>query len=516
MCVDYKQLNKYTVLILVIEELLDELNGAKVFTKLDLRSGYHQIKMNEADIHKTTFRTHEGHYEFLVMPFGLTNAPSTFQSFMNDVFKPYLRKFMLVFFDDILIYSKMDKVEYLGHIITPEGVSTDHNKILAMESWPEPQTVKQFRGFLGLTGSENVVVDALLRLKGGNELCSLILSTIAGDLLQMIKDSYAQDDGTNVTYHNVGTMFYWKGLYKVVNKFARECDVCQRQKANLATYLVLLQPLPIPEKIWSEIFMDFIMGLLKSEGKSVIFVVVDKLSKYEHFMALSHPYTASSVAQVFMDSIYKLHELPNSIVNDRDSHESFLTDTFQIAQGGIKDVNCLSSSNKWPKIMQAREAAIEMIKLHIKRSQDRMKKYVDLKRSEREFDVGNGYILSCSLTGKLLSGRTCKVNVNDDTGNHKNNENLETNEVNVSEDDENPNNENNESPQDCYVDGVNHNIFEVGTLPHCGVDGLLSIEPEAILDKRIGKLNNRVTIYVLVKWVNHLEEDTTWELGEDL
>jgi len=187
MCIDYRQLNNITIKnkypLPKVDELLNRLGGARYFTKLDLQSGYHQIRMKDNDIEKTAFRTRYGSFEFMVLPFGLTNAPSTFMAMMQDILRPYLDKFCISFLDDILIYSDSleehqkhvrlildmlrehrlyvklskcemfrDNVEFLGFNINRNGLAMMDDKIRAIQEWPTPTSVKQVRSFLGLAG----------------------------------------------------------------------------------------------------------------------------------------------------------------------------------------------------------------------------------------------------------------------------------------------------------------------------------------------------------------------------
>ncbi|GJV86074.1 putative reverse transcriptase domain-containing protein [Tanacetum coccineum] len=204
MCIDYRELNKLTMKnrypLPRIDDLFDQLQGSSIYSKIDLRSGYHQLRVREQDIPKMAFRTRYGHYEFQVMPFGLTNAPAVFMDLMNRVCKPYLDKFVIVFIDDILIYSKdekeheehlkailellkkeklyvkfskcdfwIPKVQFLGHVIDSRGIHVDPVKIESIKDWASPKTPTKIRQFLGLAGyypkREKVIAYASRQLK---------------------------------------------------------------------------------------------------------------------------------------------------------------------------------------------------------------------------------------------------------------------------------------------------------------------------------------------------------------
>ncbi|GJZ02951.1 putative reverse transcriptase domain-containing protein [Tanacetum coccineum] len=177
MCIDYRELNKLTVKnrypLPRIDDLFDQLQGSSVYSKIDLRSGYHQLRVREEDIPKTPFKTRYGHYEFQVMPFGLTNAPVVFMDLMNRVCKPYLDKFVIVFIKEeheehlklILellkkeeFYAKFSKcefwipkVQFLGHVIESKGIHVDPAKIESIKDWASPKSPTEIRQFLGLT-----------------------------------------------------------------------------------------------------------------------------------------------------------------------------------------------------------------------------------------------------------------------------------------------------------------------------------------------------------------------------
>ncbi|WVZ54417.1 hypothetical protein U9M48_005213 [Paspalum notatum var. saurae] len=536
-CVDYRHLNAITVKhkhpMPIVDELLDELAGAAWFTKLDFRSGYHQICMAAGEEYKIAFCTHHGLFEFLVMPFGLTNAPATFQGLMNQIFASLLRKGVLVFMDNILIYSssleehvqllKQQSIAYLGHVISVQGVASDPSKVAAIQKWPEPTNIKELRGFLGLTGyykkfikhygmisrplnnllkkgvqfiwthevhnaflvlkqalvqapvlripdfSKEFVlktdacdsgIGAVLMQEGHpiaylskplgprNQSLSAVekwrsylqhqkfvirtdhrsllyltdqrittklqhkamvklmdlnytiqykqgCSNAAADALsQCLVDSSVQalsecvpawvqqlqlgyeDDpqakqlltelsvypsnsqgfslvdgilrfkgrvwvgnnalarqhilqalrssgigghsGITATYQRVKHLFAWPNLKMSVHDFVQSCTVCQQAKTEHVKSSGLLQPLPIPKQAWEIVCLDFIEGLSQSDRYNTILVVIDKFTKYGHFIPLAHPFTALQVAQMFINSVYKLHGLPSAIVSDRD------------------------------------------------------------------------------------------------------------------------------------------------------------------------------------------------------
>jgi hypothetical protein len=199
LCIDYRQLNKVTIKnkypLPRIDDLFDQLGGASIFSKIDLRSRYHQVRIKGEDIHKTAFRTRYAHYEFVVVPFGLTNALATFMCLMNNVLSKFLDKFVLVFIDDILIYSKnrgeheehlrivlqvlrehqpyakfskcdffQKQIHYLGHVISEEGVAVDPNKIRSIMEWPTPKDVSDIRSFMGLAGYYRIFIKGFSKI----------------------------------------------------------------------------------------------------------------------------------------------------------------------------------------------------------------------------------------------------------------------------------------------------------------------------------------------------------------
>nr|GEV59462.1 hypothetical protein [Tanacetum cinerariifolium] len=363
----YRALNATTIRdrfpIPTVDELLNELHGATIFSKIDLCAGYHQIRVSPDDVHKTAFHTIDGHYEFRVMPFGLTNAPSSFQAAMNDLFRKFHAK------RSKCMFAKAS-IPFLGYITSAHGVQANPKKIVAIQAWPTPSSFTHLRAFLGLTGYYRRFVPTYAHIaspltdilkqttftwneKAANAFQSLKtamsqLITLAlpnfskpfnittdasevaigrllipniPDLRLLILEEFHASTlgghrGIQATTRRLLSSFFWPTLKQDVIDYIKKCSTCQATKYPTQKPCGLLQSFPTPSKPWTDIMMDFITHLTPSNGKTAIWVIVDRLSKFSHFIALPSQYTATTLAAIFLKDIYRLHGIPSSITSE--------------------------------------------------------------------------------------------------------------------------------------------------------------------------------------------------------
>ncbi|GJW74825.1 putative reverse transcriptase domain-containing protein [Tanacetum coccineum] len=254
---------------------------------------------NEDDIPKIAFQTRYGHFEFTVMPFGLTNAPAVFIDLMNRVCKPYLDKFVIVFIDDILIYSKTkeDHEVHLRLVL----------KLLRKEKWYAKFSKCKFWLQEVDPGKANVVADALSRK-------------------ERVKPKRVREMAMTIQSR-------WPRIKRDIATYVSECLTCAKVKAEHQRPSGLLQKLEIPEWKWENITMDFITKLPRTRsGHDAIWVVVDRLTKSAHFLAIHEDYSTDKLVRLYTDEIVARHGVPVSIISDRDARfTSHLWQTFQKA-----------------------------------------------------------------------------------------------------------------------------------------------------------------------------------------
>ncbi|GJV33508.1 putative reverse transcriptase domain-containing protein [Tanacetum coccineum] len=289
--------------------------GRSLSQKIDLRSGYHQLRVHEDNI---AFRTRYGHFEFTVMPFGLTNALAVFMDLMNRVCRPYLDKFVIVFIDDILIYSKTREENFLVHMINGNGIHVDPSKIEAVKNWKAPRTLtegeEQELAFqtlkdklcnapvLGLPdGAEDFVVycdasgiglgcvlmhrglDEMIEQRSDKTLYYLdrIWVPLKGEVRTLIMDEaykskYSVHPGADKMYYDLRDRYWWPGMKKDIVEYVSKCLTCLKFKAEHQRPSGLLQQPEIPVWKWEGIAMDFVTKLPRtSSGHDTIWVIVD-------------------------------------------------------------------------------------------------------------------------------------------------------------------------------------------------------------------------------------------------
>ncbi|GJY57633.1 putative reverse transcriptase domain-containing protein [Tanacetum coccineum] len=321
MCIDYQELNKLTVKnrypLPRIDDLFDQLQGSSVYSKIDLRSGYHQLRVREEDIPKTAFRTRYGHYEFQVMPFGLTNAPAVFMDLMNRVCKPYLDKFIIVFIDDILIYSKnkqeheehlklilellkkeelyakfskcefwIPKVQFLGHVIDSKGIHVDPAKIESIKDWASPKSPTEIQATFQLLKQKLCSAPILALPKGSEDFIAYYDASKKGlGVVLMQREKVIAYESRqpkihekNYTTHDlelgaiVFTLKIWRQYL-----YGTKCMVFTDHKS--LQYILNQKDLNMRQRRWLELLSDYDYEIRYHPGK--VNVVADALNMKE-------------------------------------------------------------------------------------------------------------------------------------------------------------------------------------------------------------------------------------------
>ncbi|GKC69140.1 putative reverse transcriptase domain-containing protein [Tanacetum coccineum] len=282
MCIDYRELNKLTVKnrypLPRIDDLFDQLQGSSIYSKIDLRSGYHQLRVREQDIPKTAFRTRYGHYEFQVMPFRLTNAPAVFMDLMNRVCKPYLDKFVIVFIDDILIYSK-DEKEHEEHLkaILNCLKRTNPAKIESIKDWASPKTPTEIRQFLGLAGYYRRFIEGFSKIAKSKIKLTIKEKVIAYASRQL------KVHEKNYTTHDLelGSVVFALKIWRHY-LYGTRCTVFTDHKS--LQHILDQKELNMRQRRWLELLSDYDCDIRYHPGKAN--VVADALSRKERIEPL--------------------------------------------------------------------------------------------------------------------------------------------------------------------------------------------------------------------------------------
>ncbi|GJY09257.1 putative reverse transcriptase domain-containing protein [Tanacetum coccineum] len=340
MCIDYRELNKLTVKnrypLPRIDDLFDQLQGFGVYSKIDLRSGYHQLHIKEEDIPITAFRTQYGHFEFQVMMFGLTNAPVVFMDLMNRVCKPYLDKFVIVFIDDILVYSK-DEKEHRRHLkIILELLKKERfAPILALPEGTEDFVVYYDASLKGygavLMQREKVITYASQQLKVHEEnyathdleLGAVVFGLRLRDLVmhESHKSKYSIHPGSDKMYQDLKLLYWWPNMKAYFATYVSKCLTCAKVKAKHQKSSGLLQQPEILVWKWERITMDFVSGLPRTpSGYDTIWVIIDRLTKSANFLPMKKMDSIKKLTQLYLKEVVCSHGVPVSIISDQDNH----------------------------------------------------------------------------------------------------------------------------------------------------------------------------------------------------